>query len=465
MLRGSDWHQCRDASPTVGDVDRFAAYRDGVKGVRQFSSEITDADLGRVFCHFASVARCTLVYVQLRYNYRLYPGPRQRSALDRAFGCARVVFNDGLRARQDAREAGLPYISDGDLSKQVITKAKKTPDRAWLGEVSAAVLQQALADLNNAYRNFFASIAGKRAGRRFAPPRFRTKKDRRQTIRFVRTAFTLRPNGRIYLARVGEVDLRLSRPMPTAPSSVAVIRDASGRYFASFVVEAGSSPLPAATTEIGLDLGLTHFAVLSDGTKVDSPKFLRRAACKLKHLQRSLRRKNPGSANRNKARVKVAKAHAKVADTRRDWQHKLSTQIIRDNQAVYVEDLCVAGLGRTRLARSVYDASWSQFVKMLEYKAERAGRTFGRVGRFFPSTRLCSECGAVTEKMQLQVRTWTCPCGAVHDRDINAAKNILAAGRAERLNARGAHVRPTGTSAERKEAVIHPDSMRPMSAA
>ena len=154
--------------------------------------------------------------------------------------------------------------------------------------------------------------------------------------------------------------------------------------------------------------------------------------------------------------MKVARAHARVADTRRDWQHKLSTTIIRDNQAVYVEDLCVTGLGRTRLAKSVHDAGWSSFTAMVEYKAARYGRTFARVDRFFPSTRMCSDCGRVDDKMALDVRSWDCPCGSHHDRDVNAAKNIRAAGRAD-LNDRGAQVRPGSVPAPRREAVTHPD--------
>lgn len=397
--------------------------------------------------------------MQLRYNYRVYPTPSQQQALARAFGCARVVFNDGLRARQTAREQGLPYVSDGDLSKQVITLAKDTPERAWLGEVSSVVLQQALADLNVAYRNFFASITGKRKGRKVAPPRYRSRKDNRQAIRFTKNSrFKVLDNGRLKLPKIGDLDVRWSRDLPAEPSSVTVIRDAAGRYFASFVVTTTDEPLPELDSEVGIDLGLTHFAVLSDGTKVAAPKFLRRAARKLRKLQKSLSRKAKGSNNRKKAVVKVARAHARVADTRRDWQHKLSTRIIRDNQAVYVEDLCVAGLGRTRLAKSVHDAGWASFTGMLEYKAARYGRTFARVGRFFPSTRMCSACGRINEKMALNVREWDCPCGSHHDRDVNAAKNVLAAGQADNSNDRGAQVRPGLVPAPRGEAVTHPDA-------
>ncbi|MEV5891910.1 RNA-guided endonuclease InsQ/TnpB family protein [Nonomuraea fuscirosea] len=379
--------------------------------------------------------------MQLRYNFRLYPTPGQRQALARAFGCARTVFNDGLRMRQEARENGLPYISDGDLSKQVITQAKKTPERAWLGEVSAVVLQQALADLNTAYRNFFASITGKRKGPKVAPPRFRSKRDRRQAIRFTRNArFTVTTGGRLRLPKIGDVPVRWSRSLPAEPSTV--IKDSAGRYFASFVVETGDEPLPETVAEVGIDLGLTHFAVLSDGRKIDNPRFLRHAERRLKKAQQALSRKAKGSANRKKAVVKVARAHARVADARRDFAHKLSTQIIRDNQAVMVEDLAVKGLARTKLAKSVHDAGWGQFTAMLAYKAARYGRTLVRIDRWFPSSKLCSACGSVAESMPLNVRSWTCPCGAAHDRDVNAAINILAAGRAERLNACGGTVRP-----------------------
>ncbi|MET9068559.1 RNA-guided endonuclease InsQ/TnpB family protein [Streptosporangium sandarakinum] len=394
--------------------------------------------------------------MRLRYRYRLYPDAAQREALARAFGCARVVFNDGLRLRQAAREAGLPYISDGELSKRVITEAKKTPERAWLGEVSAVLLQQALADLNTAYRNFFISVAGKRKGPKIAPPRFRSRKDNRQAIRFTRSArFSITAGGRLRLPKIGDVPVRWSRGLPSEPSSVTVIKDAAGRYFASFVVETADEPLPQVAAEVGIDLGLTHFAVTSDGAKVDNPRFLRRAERRLRKAQQALGRTVKGSNNRTKAVARVARAHARVADARRDFAHKLSTALIRDNQAIYVENLSVRGLARTRLAKSVHDAGWSQFVAMLEYKAARYGRTFAKIDRWFPSSKLCSACGALAASMPLNVRLWTCPCGAAHDRDVNAAINILAAGRADRLNACGGTVRPPLAVARPGEAGTH----------
>jgi putative transposase len=394
--------------------------------------------------------------VLLRYSYRLYPTQGQQIALRRAFGCARVVFNDGLAARAAAHEAGEPYISDAVMSAR-LTQSKNDPARAWLGEVSAVVLQQALADLNAAYRNFFTSVTGRRKGPKIARPRFRSRKDSRQAIRFTANSrFRVLDNGRLRLPKIGDVAVQWSRELPSAPSSVTVIKDASGRFFASFVVQsdtdADEARFPDTASEVGIDLGLTHFAVLSDGRKVASPKFLRRAERKLKKAQRDLSRKQKGSKNREKARVKVARAHATVADARRDFHHKLSTAIVRDNQAITVEDLAVSGLARTKLAKSVHDAGWSAFTRMLEYKAGRYGRTFTRIGRFEPTSQVCSACGARDGPKPLHVREWTCrECGKLHDRDVNAAKNIAALGRREAENARGGQVRPPATVAPASE--------------
>jgi putative transposase len=398
--------------------------------------------------------------VQLRYSFRLYPTPGQRAALARAFGCARVVFNEGLQARLRARAAGLPYITDTELSAR-LTAAKAIPERAWLGEVSAVVLQQALADLNTAYRNFFASVKGARKGPKVGPPRFRSRKDRRQAIRFTRNArFSVTLGGKLRLPKIGDIPVRWSRRLPSAPSSVTVIMDSAGRYFASFVVETDPDVLPEAEPMIGIDLGLTHFVVLSDGRKVASPRFLRRAENKLKRRQRDLSRKQKGSRNRDKARVKVARAHARVADARREFHHQLSTALIRENQAVAVEDLAVTGLARTHLAKSVHDAGWSAFVHMLEYKARRYGREFIRIGRFEPTSRVCSACGARDGPKPLYIRTWQCQsCGAWLDRDVNAAVNVArAAGLA--VSACGAQVRPGVIPAQRGEAGTHLKSRR-----
>jgi putative transposase len=398
--------------------------------------------------------------VQLRYNYRLDPWPRHRVALGKAFGCARVVFNDALAARQEAHEAGQPYLTDAELSAR-LTAAKATPERAWLNDVSAVVLQQAQADLNTAYRNYFASLKGKRKGPKIGPPRFRSRKDTRQAIRLTANArFKVLPNGKLRLPKIGDVPVRWSRPLPSEPSSVTVISDSAGRYFASFVVQTDPGTLPEAEHVIGIDLGLTHFAVLSDGRKIASPRFLRRAEKKLRRAQRALSRKEKGSRNRDKARVKVARAHARVADARRDFCHQLSTALIRENQAVAVEDLAVKGLARTRMAKSVHDAGWSAFVAMLEYKARLHGREFHRIGRFEPTSRTCSACGVKDGPKPLHVREWQCgACGAQLDRDVNAAVNVAkAAGLA--ATACGAQVRPEFALAQRGEAGTHPKSRR-----
>ena len=396
--------------------------------------------------------------MQLRYSYRLDPAPRHHAAFARAFGCARVVFNDALRAREEAHQAGLPFITDAELSAR-LTAAKKTPERAWLNEVSSVVLQQALADLTAAYQNFFASLSGRRNGPKMAPPRFRSRKNHRQAIRFTANArFKVLANGKLRLPKVGDVPVRWSRPLPSEPSSVTVIKDAAGRYFASFVVMAEPYPVPAAGPVVGIDLGLTHFAVLSNGRKIASPQFLRRAEKTLRRRQRDLARKRKGSKNRDKARVKVARAHARVTDARQDFHHQLSTALIRENQAVAVEDLAVQGLGRTKLAKSVHDAGWARFVSMLAYKAGLYGRGFHRIGRFEPTSQVCSVCGAKDGPKPLNVRAWRCSgCGAHLDRDINAAVNVArAAGLA--VTACRAQVRPEHLSAQRGEAGTHPTS-------
>lgn len=397
----------------------------------------------------------------MRFNYRMYPTPGQRTALAQAFGCARVVFNDTVAARRKAWADGQGKLSDGEVSKR-LTESKKTPERTWLNDVSSVVLQQAVADANMAHRNWLKSLSGNRAGARLGAPRFRTRHDHRQAIRFTKNArFAITTAGRLRLPKVGDVPVRWSRDLPSDPSSVTVILDAAGRYFASFVVDtADTAPLPPADSEVGIDLGLTSFAVCSNGRVIDNPRYLRNAEKRLKLAQRALSRKEKGSKNRGKARVKVARAHARVADARKDFLHQLSTTIIRENQAVYVEDLAVKGLARTRLAKSVHDAGWGMFLTMLEEKAARYGRTFARVDRWFPSSQLCSACGVKDGPKPLQVRSWTCPeCGTAHDRDLNAARNILnegrktAAGRA--ASACGGDARPDASQAVPGEAGTH----------
>ncbi|MEU9340487.1 RNA-guided endonuclease TnpB family protein [Streptomyces sp. NPDC048278] len=398
--------------------------------------------------------------MQLRYAFRLYPNTSQRAALARAFGCARVVFNDAVRAREDALKAGQPFPTAGRLSRELITEAKRTKERSWLGEVSAVVLQQSLRDAESAYRNFFASLKGTRKGPKTRAPRLKSRKDARQSIRFTANArWNITGSGQLSLPKIGAVKVKWSRTLPATPTSVTVVRDAAGRYFASFVIDTDpandQARMPQTDRTIGIDLGLTHFAVLSDGTKIDSPRILRRAEKKLKKAQRELSRKQKGSNNRAKARLKVARAHAKVADARRNFHHQLSSKLISENQGIAVEDLPVVSLARTKLAKSVHDAGWSSFINMLEYKAERYGRTLVKIGRFTPTSQTCSTCGAVDGPKPLNVREWTCSaCGTVHDRDHNAAINVKqAAGLA--VSACGAPVRPGVIPAQREETGSH----------
>jgi putative transposase len=383
--------------------------------------------------------------VKLRYNERIYPTAEQQQVLARFFGCARVVYNDGLRARREAWQNGEPYISDVTLQKMVITAGKKTPEREWLREAPSVALVQSLQDLHAAYRNFFASKRGVRQGPKVKPPK-RKKKTGRQSLRFTRNGFVLRGDGDLFIAKLGDVTVRWSRPLPSAPSSVTVIKDPAGRYFASFVVEVEDKPLPELEleeTDTGIDLGLQSYAVLR-GRKIASPKFFRPQEKKLRRAQRKLSRAQKGSSNRHKARLAVAKVHARIADQRRDFIAQETTRIVRESQAVYLEDLNVKGMGSTKGGRgkALHDQSLGMFARTLETKCARYGRGFAKVSRWFPSTQLCSACGALTGPKgvdQLHIRRWVCDCGAEHDRDGNAEINLrtegrrlLAAGPAER---------------------------------
>jgi putative transposase len=389
--------------------------------------------------------------VIVRYRYRAYPTAAQAEMLARTFGCARVVFNDALRLRDAAHDAG-EKISDTEVQRRVVTLAKRTPGREWLGEVASVALVQACQDARRAYRNWFDSMSGKRKGRKAGHPRFRSRKDNRQSVRLTRNGFALH-GGRVFIAKVGNVRVRWSRPLPSGPSSATAIREADGRYYVSFVVKRDAEPLPATGRETGIDVGLDRLAVTSDGEIIANPRFLRAKKRHLARAQRALSRKQKGSANRAKARHRVAVLHRKVRETRIDHAHKTALRLVRDSQAVYAEDLAVAGLARTRLAKSVHDAGWSQLLRLLEEKAEYYGRTFHRIGRFVPSSQVCSACGVKDGPKPLSVRTWTCgACGAVHDRDVNAARNILAAGQADRLNACRGDVRPGSVLAVAGEA-------------
>ena len=388
--------------------------------------------------------------MQMRYRYRIEPTPAQQAMLARVFGCARVVFNDALRVRDDAYRAGVK-LSDSEIQRRVITAAKTTTERAWLCEVSSVALVQSVNDSRRAWRNFFDSHTGKRKGRKVGRPRFKSRKDHRQSFRLTRNGFSLKSNGRLFVAKVGEMRVRWSRELPSAPSSVTIIREPDGHFYASFVVDVPASPMPEVAREVGVDVGIARLATTAttDGRRSDvaNPKHLGRKLRKLARLEREKSRRQKGSANRDKSRRKVAVAHNEVARARRDYHHKQALALVRENQVIHVEDLNIVGMVKNRrLARVISDAGWGQFVRIIGEKADRYGRTVHTVSRWLASSKTCSGCGHRLDELPLQVRAWTCPaCRVVHDRDHNAAKVILAAGRAERLNACGAPVSPPST--------------------
>ena len=384
-------------------------------------------------------------FVIVRYRYRAYPTSAQAAMLARTFGCARVVYNDAIRLRDACYEAGVK-LSDTEIQRRVITAAKQTAEREWLSEVASVALVQSCQDAARAYRNWFDSLSGKRKGRKVGRPRMKRRRER-QSVRLTRNGFSIRSDGRIYLAKIGEVKVRWSRTLASEPSSVTVILEPDGRYYLSFCVERETQPLWVIDHEAGIDLGLSRLLTTSEGEIVDNPRFLRRRQRKLACLQRATSRKQKGSANRRKASKRVAVAHRKVREARLDHAHKTALRLIRENQAVYAEDLAIYGLARTRLSKSVHDAGWSQLLRLLAEKAEHYNRTFVQIGRFVPTSQICSECGWIDGPKPLSIRTWTCQCGAVHDRDVNAARNILAAGQAERLNACGERVSPSTRAA------------------
>lgn len=305
-------------------------------------------------------------------------------------------------------------------SSRLIPSLKR--EYPFLTEVSSVPLQQSLRNLQSAYSAFF-NKTGKY-------PRFKSKKTSRQSVAYTGGGFTYR-NGQIKLAKMAEpLNIIWTRELPSDPSSVTISNDASGRWFVSFICEDTVTALPKSKQSVGIDVGLTTLLTLSTGEKIVNTRYEKRDRERLAKAQRELTRKQLGSHNRDKARMKVAKVYARISDRRRDHLHKISTRIIRENQTVVIEDLSVRNLLKNHLlARAISDASWSELRCMLEYKAKWYGRTIIAIDRFYPSSQLCSSCGALGGNKPLNVREWTCSaCGALHDRDINAAKNILAAG-------------------------------------
>jgi putative transposase len=363
------------------------------------------------------------VIVQKAFKYRFFPTDAQAEQLARTFGCARFVYNRALEYcalawRQEKKS--IDYHS----TAAALTEWKKHPEGAFLTEVSSVVLQQALRNLDTAFTNFFE--------KRAQYPKFKSRRDR-QSARYATNAFTFR-DGRIILAKQSEpLDIVWSSPLPDDAKilNLTVSRDTSDRYFVSILVETDIKPLRKTKAEVGIDIGIKTLATTSDGEKLENPRPLLRREKRLKRLQRRLSRKIKDSANRKKARLKVARLHARIRGTRRDALQKFTTKIISENQAIFVEGLNVAGMTQNhKLAKRIVDAAFGEIFRELEYKAAWYGRSYLSLDRFFPSSKLCSSCGHLLDELPLSVREWECPaCGVHHGRDINAAINIKRAGK------------------------------------
>ena len=404
-----------------------------------------------------------------RYRYRAYPTLTQIAPINQVFGCTRVVFNDALALCKAEYEATGKKPSSAELSKR-LTASKKTEERAWLTEVSAVPLQQSLRDLERAYKNFFDVSTGKRkkpAGvKKVGSPRFKSKnnvqKARFTTAAGFKVTETTHGVGFVRLPKIGKVKFALSRPLPSSPSSVTLIREADGRHYVSFVVDVPEPKFQKAKAEaIGLDLGLTHLAITvnTDGelVKYENPRWMRSKERKLARLQHDLSRKKKGSNRHKKQQQRIAVAHRKIRETRAHYLHQVANRVVDENQIIALESLSVAGLKRTRLGKSVSDASWGKLTQLIAEKAAERGRTVVAADRWAPTTQTCSICGAPGGKKALNIRVWTCTsCGSTLDRDANAAVNImLAAGLAESLNGRGGSVRYRLAGAVTCEAPTH----------
>jgi putative transposase len=374
--------------------------------------------------------------VKRAYKYRFYPTPEQAIELNRTFGCVRKVYNMALEARTTAwyqEQRRVSYVE----SSALLTQWKRDPDLAYLTEVSSVPLQQGLRHLQGAFGNFWQ--------KRARYPQFKSKRKSRASAEYTRSGFKFR-GGQLTLAKMAEpLAVIWSRPLPEGaePSTVTVSRDAADRWHVSILVETTVETLAPNGVTVGIDAGITSLLTLSTGEKISNLRHEKRDRAKLAKAQRTLAKKEKGSRNRGKARVKVARVYARIADRRRDHLHKVTTKIIRENQAVVIEDLTVRNMVRNHsLARSISDAAWRDMRGMLEYKADWYGRSLVVVDRWFPSSKVCSACGFTATSMPLNVREWTCTnCGVTHDRDVNAARNIRAEGLS--VLACGDGVRPT----------------------
>ncbi|MEN1882536.1 RNA-guided endonuclease TnpB family protein [Streptomyces mirabilis] len=391
--------------------------------------------------------------VKRAYRYRFCPTDAQAAELSRTFGCVRKVYNLALAARTEAWVTRQERVSYHQTSA-MLTAWKKTGELAYLNEVSSVPLQQTLRHLQTAFTHFF----GKRANY----PRFKSRKTSRRSAEYTTSAFRSR-DGKLTRAKMTEpLDIVWSRPLPggASPSTVTVSQDSAGRWFVSLLCEDPSvKPLPATGQAVGVDVGLEHLLTLSTGEKIASPRHERRDRAVPARQQRRPAKKEKGSANRARVRLKVAKIHARIADRRRDSLHKLATRLVRANQTIVIEDLAVRNMVKNRkLARAISDAAWGEFRRMLEYKAPWYGREVIAVDRWFPSSGLCSACDTLRDTMPLYVRTWTCDCATTHDRDVNAAHNLLAAEPA--VTVCGAGVRPQRSTPDGQSATKQKPSRR-----
>ncbi len=371
---------------------------------------------------------------QRAFKYRFYPTPEQETLLRRTIGCTRLVYNRALAARTEAwyeRQERVGYVE----SSALLTTWKKENGLEFLNEVSCVPLQQGLRHLQKAFGNFWAGRA--------KYPTFKKKRNG-GSAEFTKSGFKFK-DGQVFLAKSSDaLNIRWSRFLPEGaePSTITVKLSPAGRWTVSLLVDIEIEPLPESPNKIGIDLGITSLVALSTGEKVANPKGFKAKRRKLRKAQKALSRKVKGSNNRYKARLKVAKVHGEISDARQDFLHKLTTRLVRENQTIAVEDLAVKNMVKNRkLSQSISDASWGELVRQLEYKCDWYGRSFVKIDRWFPSSKRCGHCGHVVEKLPLNIREWDCPkCGTTHDRDVNAANNILAAGLA--VSVCGANVRP-----------------------
>ena len=371
---------------------------------------------------------------QKAFKYRFYPSIEQESLLRRTIGCARLVYNKALSLRTDAWYKDKTRIGYNE-SSVMLTGWKKEENLSFLNEVSSVALQQGLRHLQSAFANFFAGRA--------KYPNFK-RKSSGGSAEFTKSAFKWK-DGQVFLAKSTEaLPIRWSRAIPAGcePSTITVRLSPSGRWTVSMLVEVGIQSLLTSPNQVGIDLGITSLIALSTGEKIANPKAFKTKRTKLRKAQKALSRKVKGSNNRYKARSKVAKIHEEISDARRDFLHKLTTRLVRENQTIAVEDLAVKNMAKNpKLSLAISDASWGELVRQLEYKSDWYGREFIKIDRWFPSSKRCGHCGHVVDQLPLNIREWDCPrCGTKHDRDVNAAKNILAAGLA--VSVCGATVRP-----------------------